>query len=291
MSASPAILGIVNVTEDSFSDGGLHLETQAALAHARKLAADGAAIIDLGAAASNPGAKPVSPEVEIGRLRLLVHDLRRDGLRISIDSFAPETQIWALSQNIDFLNDIHGFARPELYGRFAAASARLIVMHALNSEGPARREEETPPDLFGRIVAFFESRVAALVGAGISRDRLILDPGMGLFLGRSSEGSFEVLRRIAELKAAFCLPILVSVSRKSFLRPPGRRAAEAGAASLAAELFAAGQGVDYIRTHDPAALRDGLAVMERLGPPERARNRRASSVRMAETDGSGAQPQ
>jgi dihydropteroate synthase type 2 len=290
VSGVTALLGIVNVTEDSFSDGGLYLEPQAALAQARKLVADGADVVDLGAAASNPGAKAVSPEAEIRRLQTVVKALKRDGVRISVDSFAPETQLWALSQNVEFLNDIHGFGRPELYDRLAAASAKLIIMHALNDQGPARREDATPPSLFHRILRFFENRVAALAGAGVARERLILDPGMGLFLGRSREGSFEVLRRISEIKAAFRLPVLVSVSRKSFLRPPGRRAAEAGAASLAAELFAAGQGVDYIRTHDPASLRDGLAVMERLERPQLARIQGTSSGRMTTIDGGGTQP-
>jgi dihydropteroate synthase type 2 len=284
VSATPAILGIVNVTEDSFSDGGLHLETGAALAHARRLVADGAEIIDLGAAASNPSARYVSPEAEIGRLKPLVESLGPEGIRLSIDSFACETQLWALSQDVEFLNDIHGFGRPELYERLAASTAKLIVMHALTTDGPARRDDDTPPDLFARILTFFERRVAALVAAGVARERLILDPGMGLFLGSSREGSFEVLRRIGELKAAFGLPVLVSVSRKSFLRPRGRKAAEAGAATLAAELFAAGRGVDYIRTHDPAALRDGLAVMERLGPQHGGSFGKYSSARMASLD-------
>jgi dihydropteroate synthase type 2 len=137
-------------------------------------------------------------------------------------------------------------------------------MHALNSKGPARREDETPSNLFARILAFFHRRIAALTQAGVASDRLILDPGMGLFLGRNRAASFEVLRRISELKAAFGLPVLISVSRKSFLRPPGRKPEEAGAATLAAELFAASQGVDYIRTHDPGALSDALGVMEAL---------------------------
>lgn len=290
MNASPIVLGIVNITEDSFSDGGLHLESGAALAHARKLAADGADIVDLGAAASNPVAKPVSSETEIARLEPLVRVLRSDGIAVSIDSFAPQTQLWALDQGVEFLNDIHGFARPEMYERLAAATTKLVVMHALNHEGPARRDDETPPDLFERILDFFDRRVAELTAAGISRARLILDPGMGLFLGRNRDGSFEVLSRLSELKETFGLPVLVSVSRKSFLRPPGRKAAEAGAASLAAELFAARQGVDYIRTHDAAALRDGLSVTRRLEEPELARIRTGSSARMATVDRSGTQP-
>jgi dihydropteroate synthase type 2 len=290
VSASPRILGIVNVTEDSFSDGGLYVTADAALAHARALAAAGADIVDLGAAASNPRAKPVSAQIEIDRLAPVVDGLRRVGVRLSIDSFAPETQLWALSREVEYLNDIHGFARPELYPRFAATRAQLIVMHALRNDGPARREDETPANLFERVLAFFEVRVAALARAGIARERLILDPGMGLFLGRSRDASFDLLRRISDLKQAFGLPVLVSVSRKSFLRPAGRKPADAGAATLAAELFAAAQGVDYIRTHDPSALRDALAVTARLNAPDQSQFRKDFSAMMAPFPNLGGQP-
>lgn len=261
MNDSPVLLGIVNVTEDSFSDGGAYLDSDAGLAHARRLIEGGADIIDLGAAASNPRAAAVTPQTEIARLRPIVDALQRDRTKISIDSFAVETQRWALSQNVEFLNDIHGFPRPEIYPELARSSAKLIVMHALNEDGLARREDQTPPKLFERIVGFFEARIAALTKAGIDRSRLIIDPGMGLFLGNSREASFMVLRRIADLKTAFGLPVLVSVSRKSFLRPKGRLAPDAGAATLAAELYSVGKGADYIRTHDPRALRDGLFVL------------------------------
>jgi len=261
---SPVVFGIVNVTEDSFSDGGSYLDADAALAHARRLAEQGADAVDLGAAASNPRAKPVAAETEIARLRPLVEALKQDGTKISIDSFAVETQRWAIAQHADFLNDIHGFAHAEIYPDLARSSAKLVVMHALRGDGPARREDETPPDLFARIMRFFESRIAALTAVGVDRERLILDPGMGLFLGNSREASFEVLARIPELKTAFGLPVLISASRKSFLRPKGRSASEASAVTLAAELYAAGAGADYIRTHDPQALRDGLFVLGNL---------------------------
>lgn len=264
MSRSPVLLGIVNVTQDSFSDGGDFLNPDAALAHARALAAQGADVIDIGAAASNPRAKPVEPDNEIARLAPLVSALKAAGIKISIDSFAPETQLWALQQDVEYLNDIHGFAHPDIYPALARSRATLIVMHALRNDGPARREDETPPNLFEQILAFFEFRLATLVKAGIERGRLVLDPGMGMFLGNDREASFVVLRRIAELKNAFGLPVLVSVSRKSFLRREGRKAAESGAATLAAELFAVAQGADYIRTHDPRALWDALFVLRAL---------------------------
>ena len=256
---SLSILGIVNLTEDSFSDGGRYLATEAALAHARKLAKDGASILDLGAAASNPDAKPVAPAEEVARLAPVVAALKAEGLAVSIDSFAPEVQHWALAQRVDYLNDIQGFPDPGLYPALAGASARLIVMHSV--QGRATHADVAPEEIFDRILRFFEHRVAALEHAGVARDRLVLDPGMGFFLGGRPEASFTVLRRLPELKRAFGLPVLVSVSRKSFLRKStGRDVAEAGAATLAAELFAAFQGADYIRTHDPAALADGLAI-------------------------------
>jgi len=258
---SPVILGIVNITEDSFSDGGRYLAPDAAIAHARKLARDGASVLDLGAAASNPDAMQVAQADEIARLAPVVAALKSEGLAVSVDSFASEVQRWALAQNVDFLNDIQGFADPELYPLLAAAGAKLIAMHSVQQRGRATRVEVSPVAVFDRVLRFFEGRVRALEKAGVEHTRLVLDPGMGFFLGSNPQASFAVLRRIAELKRAFGLPVLVSLSRKSFLRKiAGRSAAEAGPATLAAELFAVLQGADYIRTHDPAALADALAV-------------------------------
>jgi dihydropteroate synthase type 2 len=264
VSAGPGLFGIVNITEDSFSDGGRYLAPAVALAHAGRLAAYGADVLDIGAAASNPDASPVSPETEIARLTPVVAVLKQDGYRISVDSCATETQRWALAQGVDYLNDIGGFSAPEFYPELAAASATLIVMHAVG-QGGAATELITPEAIFERILRFFDKRLDALIGAGIRRDRLILDPGMGFFLGSNPDVSLMVLRRLGELKAAFNLPLLVSVSRKSFLRRiTGRSPSEAGAATLAAELFAVRWGADYIRTHDPGALKDALSVLSAL---------------------------
>lgn len=254
------ILGIVNITEDSFSDGGRYLAAEAALAHARKLSADGATAIDLGAAASNPEARLVAPDIEIARLAPVVAALKAEGIAVSVDTFSPQVQHWAVEAGVEYLNDIRGFPDPAVYAALAASPAKLIVMHAV--DGAAMRTEVAAGEVMGRVMSFFERRVADLVDAGIAHERLILDPGMGYFLGALPEASFSVLRGISELKRVFGLPVLVSVSRKSFLRKlTGRSAAEAGPASLAAELFAAGQRVDYIRTHDPGALRDALLVV------------------------------
>jgi dihydropteroate synthase type 2 len=257
------ILGILNITEDSFSDGGQFLAPEAALAQGRALLKD-ADILDIGAVSSNPDSKPVPPDVEIARLQSVVTPLKAEGAVISIDSFAPEVQRWALKQGIGCLNDIHGFAEPALYPELAAADVKLIVMHAVRA--PATRDDIPPHEIFGRAVSFFEQRVAALTDAGIARERLILDPGMGFFVGSDPENSLTLLRRLPELKARFGLPLLVSVSRKSFLRKLTNRAPqEAGAASLAAELFAEANSADYIRTHAPGPLRDAIKVLKAIG--------------------------
>jgi dihydropteroate synthase type 2 len=262
MMPSPSIIGIVNITEDSFSDGGRFLDTQAAIEQARALVAGGADAVDLGAAASNIEAKPVSAEEEIRRLGPVIDALAGDGAPISVDSFRPEVQRFAIGRGVAFLNDIQGFPEPSLYRELAAAQCRLVLMHAVQGRGRAQRIELSPEDVWQRMLRFFEERVAALERAGVARERLILDPGMGFFLSSRPEASLRVLAGIDRLKAAFGLPVLVSVSRKSFLRAvTGREAAaEAGAATLAAELYAADRGVDFIRTHDAAALRDALKI-------------------------------
>jgi dihydropteroate synthase type 2 len=275
----PQILGIVNLTEDSFSDGGRYLDPAAALAHARALAAAGADIIDLGAAASNVAAKPVAADEEIRRLDPVIAALMADGIPISVDSFRLEVQRFAISRGVAFLNDIQGFPDPSCYPELAAAECRLIVMHAAQGRGRAQHLELSADDVWERIDGFFAGRIAALEQAGIAHQRLVIDPGMGLFLSSRPEASLHVLNRLDRLRRRFGLPVLVSVSRKSFLRALTGRgsAAELGPATLAAELSAAENGADFIRTHDPAALADGLKIIaaladERLQSPDRRRD-------------------
>lgn len=258
---SPAIFGILNVTADSFSDGGRYLDPDAALAHARALAAAGADVIDVGAASSHPDAEDVGPAEEIRRLAPVLPRLVAEGFEVSVDSFEPDVQLWALGQGAAWLNDIQGFPDPAIYPALASGSARLVVMHGVQGRGRAQRLDVSPADIWDRLFAFFDARLAALEAAGISRDRLVLDPGMGFFLGTDPEVSLAVLRDIARLEARYRLPVLVSVSRKSFLRAlTGRDVMDIGPATLTAELFAAWAGVGYIRTHDAGALRDALAV-------------------------------
>jgi dihydropteroate synthase type 2 len=255
------ILGILNITSDSFSDGGKYLDPTAALAHADRLLAEGADILDIGAASSHPDASPVPPEVEIARLASVVPALHDLGASLSIDTFSLPVQRWALEQGVDYLNDIHGFADPALYPDLAASRTRLIVMHMVQKDGIATRTDVPPEEIFGRILSFFETRLAALTEAGIALERLILDPGMGFFLSSNPQTSLTVLGRLPELADAFGLPLLVSVSRKSFLKALVRPGGSEDA-SAAAEMFAVRQGADYIRTHAPAPLREGLSLLE-----------------------------
>lgn len=257
----PSIVGVVNLTPDSFSDGGRYLEPAAALAHARQLLDDGADLVELGPASSHPDADGVAPAEEIRRLEAVLGPLLASGAAVGVDTFQPETQRWALARGVGWLNDIQGFPEPELYPDLARAQARLVVMHSVQRRGRASRMRTAPAAVLAGVEAFLRERVAALAAAGVARGRLILDPGMGFFLGSDPEPSVLALRRLRKLRAELGLPILVSVSRKSFLGAlTGRPVGERGAATLAAELFAARQGADYVRTHDVRALRDALVV-------------------------------
>lgn len=276
--ARPLIVGIVNITADSFSDGGRFLDPAAAIAQARLLAGGGADIVELGPAASNVAAASVPADEEIRRLEPVMAALAEDGTTLAVDSFRVETQRYALSRGVAYLNDTTGFADPGFYRELAAADCRLVVMHAVQSERRAQHLDLAPDEVWHRIEAFFTERIGALERAGIARQRLVLDPGMGFFLSTRPEASLRVLTGLPRLKGRFGLPVMVSVSRKSFLAATtgGTAPSERGAATLAAELYAAAHGADYIRTHDPAALRDGLAVtgaLEREAEAQRSAER------------------
>ncbi len=266
----PLIVGIVNITQDSFSDGGLYLNPDDAVAHAHTLRASGADIIELGPASSHPDSIPVSPREEQGRLAPVLERLADGDIPLSVDSYRPQTQRLALTHGASYLNDIHGFPDPSVYDALSSASCRLVVMHAVQDDGPATRLMTNPAEVWTRINRFFDQRLAALEAGGIARERLIIDPGLGYFLGSTPEPSLLVMAGIRRLKAQFGLPVLLSPSRKSFLRTlTGRKVSDAGAASLAAELSAASNGANYIRTHDVRALHDALAVQQAILAHER----------------------
>ena len=203
----PLLVGIVNITADSFSDGGRFLDPAAAIAHARRLAADGADIVELGAAASNVAAGSVSPDEEIGRLDPVLRALADSGMPLAVDTYRPEVQRFALSRGVAYLNDIRGFPDPAVYPALASLRAGWSSCTRLAASGAPSRSISKPDEVWRRIAAFFAERVESLERAGIARDRLILDPGMGLFLSRRPEASVYVLARIGRLKEMFGLPV------------------------------------------------------------------------------------
>jgi dihydropteroate synthase type 2 len=259
------IFGILNITADSFSDGGDFLSPDKALAQAQKLLADGAHVLDVGPASSHPDAGDVPPHIEIERLQSIWAALKKLGAPLSVDSFQPETQRWAMAQGADWLNDVNGFADPSLYDELADYDGRLVLMHAIQAKGIATRQDAPQGDIWAHIFKFFEARLKALDKAGVARDKITLDPGMGF----SSAISPKPLWRcwpIGAVKAEFGLPVLVCVSRKSFLRAlAGVSIKESGPISLAAEMLALAQGVDFIRTHDAKQLSHAIQLRDAMG--------------------------
>ncbi|MEY4747238.1 MAG: dihydropteroate synthase type-2 [Candidatus Parcubacteria bacterium] len=252
----PKIVGIVNITADSFSDGGKFIESEKAILKAGELLATGADIVELSGVSSNPRSKAVPTEVQIARMEPVLAALR---CHISIDATNTEVQRWALSKSVSYLNDIKGFPDESLYPELAKSNPMLVVMHSISNLDKAVRVEKTVAEVFDSVYSFFEKRIARLLSAGIPCGRLIIDPGMGFFLAENPEPSLAVLADISEFKKRFDLPVMISVSRKSFLRniSPSSES-DIGVRTLAAELFAAVQGVDYIRTHDARALKEAI---------------------------------
>ena len=203
---SPQLLGIVNITDDSFSDGGHFLDPQAAIAHADNLLESGAGVIDLGAVASNPDSIRIPVDLEIERLAPVVAHLHARGALVSVDTFRPEVQTYALLNGVAFLNDIHGFPHPTMYSALAASSCRLIAMHSLHGPSHITRADIPVSDVVDTIIRFFDDRIAVLERAGITRERMIVDPGMGFFLGSNPHASFAALGGIGRIKRELDLP-------------------------------------------------------------------------------------
>jgi len=250
---------VLNVTRDSFSDGGEWLDASAAISRAHELVAHGAARVDVGAQSTHPEAEVVDAAEELRRLEPIVRELVAAGVEVSVDTFRPDVMARALELGAACINDVTALRDPRAVEAVAGSACELIVMHSTSNEARAERAAVECDDWIERIASFFEQRLEELERAGVRRERTILDPGMGLFLSSEPRASFEVLRRIAELRARVGRPLCVGVSRKSFLgAAPARSARERGPATLAAELWCATQGVEWIRTHDVRAASDAL---------------------------------
>ncbi len=255
---------IVNVTRDSFSDGGRYLAPSAAIAHGERLLAAGADVLDLGAESTHPDAEDVPAADELARLVPVVRTFVARGVAVSVDTRKPAVMAGVLPLGVRWLNDVTGFRSPAAMEVVATAprDVGFVAMFARSPDGRARENggNATAAGLLEELRAFCRQRVAAFAAAGIGRDRLVLDPGMGFFLGSGAEASLVVLRELPALQREFG-PLLVSVSRKSFLGAiTGLPVAERWAPTLAAELWAARAGVSWIRTHDVQALRAAWAT-------------------------------
>ena len=258
----PRIFGIVNVTRDSFSDGGRFLASDAALEHAEQLRACGADVLDLGAESTHPDSEDVSAEEELRRLEPVVSALVEQGAEVSIDTTKASVMTAMVAAGARWLNDVNGF-RDDASMQAAADApeqVRFVVMFSRASGGRAERKSAGAVGLLEELRAFFDERLEAFARAGVRAERVVFDPGMGFFLGRDALPSLTVMKHLRALSESHG-PLLVSVSRKSFLgEVTGSSVAHRGPATLAAELWAARHGAGFLRTHDPKALRDALAV-------------------------------
>lgn len=249
----PAVMGVLNVTPDSFSDGGQFAAPEQALAQARRMIAEGADIIDIGAESTRPyGSEPVSAEEELKRLQPVLADVVALGIPVSIDSMKSAVIAWALDQGAAIANDVWGLQRdPGMAGLVAERGVPVIVMHNRERADPA-------VDIMQDIAAFFARSLDVAAKAGISSDKVVLDPGIGF--GKTPEQSMTALARLGELQS-FGLPILVGASRKRFISTvtPSEPHQRLGG-SIAAHLLAAQSGARIIRTHDVAETIQALRV-------------------------------
>jgi dihydropteroate synthase len=251
---TPAVMGVLNVTPDSFSDGGQFLAPEQALAQAKRLIADGADIIDIGAESTRPygGALPVSADMELRRLQPVFSDIVALGVPVSIDSMKSEVVAWALDRGAAIANDVWGLQRDHaMAGLLAARNAPVIVMHNRDRADPSI-------DIIDDIAAFFDRSLEIAARAGIARGNIVLDPGIGF--GKTQEQSIVTLARLRELDS-FGLPLLVGASRKMFIASisPSEPQQRLGG-SIAAHLIAVQNGARIIRTHDVAETVQALRV-------------------------------
>src|SRR3954467_1019288 len=253
----PIVMGVVNVTPDSFSDGGLYLDPEAAIRHGEELAAEGAEILDVGGESTRPGARSVPADVELERVVPVVERLAVNGVaRVSIDTTKLAVAEAALQAGARIVNDVSAFRfEPELAGLVASAGASCCLMHML---GEPRTMQEDPQydDVVSDVKAFLEERLAFAVGEGVPEERVWLDPGIGF--GKTIDHNLELLRRLDEI-VALGRPVVVGASRKSFLgRLTGRAERERDAATVATSVMAFERGASVFRAHEVRGTVDGL---------------------------------
>jgi dihydropteroate synthase len=253
----PAVMGVVNVTPDSFSDGGRFVEASAAIEHGRRLARQGAALVDVGGESTRPGAAPVSEAEEMQRV-IPVLDKISD-LCVSVDTRRPAVMRAALQAGASMVNDVQALQAPGALDAVRESKCAVCLMH-MKGEPATMQQEPRYDDVVGEVLGFLGSRVQAALHAGIARERIVADPGFGF--GKTAAHNFELLRRLEEF-SALGVPLLAGWSRKSTLgKLTGRPAGERLAGSLAAALLALQAGATILRVHDVKETRDVVAVWE-----------------------------
>ena len=265
----PLVMGVVNVTPDSFSDGGQYLDPAKAIARARRLIEEGADLLDIGGESSRPGAQGVSADEELRRILPVLRDLRSAPVPVAVDTVKPDVMRAALAEGAAMINDIGALRAPGAVEVVAASDAGVCLMHM---QGEPRSMQQSPSyrDVAAEVRAFLEERAAAAEAAGIARERIVIDPGFGF--GKKPAHNLELLRRLGEI-ASLGYPVLAGLSRKSTLGAiTGRPPLEREAASVAAALLAVEGGARIVRVHDVAATKDALAVWSavRAGVPGNA---------------------
>lgn len=255
-----AVMGILNVTPDSFSDGGEYIETPVAVDRARQMVAHGAHIIDVGGESTRPGASPVGVEEELRRVVPVIRAITRElGVPVSVDTSKPEVMGEAVRAGACLVNDVRALREPGALEAAAASGAWVCLMHM---QGQPRTMQADPRynDVLREVREFLLERAQACVEAGIPRERLILDPGFGF--GKTLEHNLDLLANLQQLRADGW-PVLVGVSRKSMIGAiTGREARDRVHGSVAAAVIAAMQGAEIIRVHDVAATVDGIKMCE-----------------------------
>jgi dihydropteroate synthase len=254
----PLVMGVVNVTPDSFYDGGRHFDPSAAVAHARRLVEEGADLLDVGGESTRPGAAPVTAEEELARILPVLEGIAGLGVPVSVDTTKPEVMRTALARGAAMINDVTALAAPGAVELVAGSDAAVCLMHMQGSPR-TMQAEPTYADVVAEVRDFLAARAAACVAGGMARSRVVVDPGFGF--GKTVAHNLTLLAQLGEI-AALGYPVLVGWSRKSSLgRITGRPAEERLAGSVAAALIAVQRGARIVRVHDVAATRDALAVL------------------------------
>ncbi|MEM5435380.1 dihydropteroate synthase [Paraburkholderia diazotrophica] len=257
----PLVMGILNVTPDSFSDGGRYVLRGEALRQAECMLLDGADIIDIGGESTRPGAPPVPLDEELERVIPLVEQLRDANVPLSVDTYKPEVMRHALAAGADLVNDIWGFRMPGALDAVRDSQCGLCVMHMLGDPQTMQAKEPVYDDVVADVRAFLDERVKTMIDAGVAKNRISVDPGFGF--GKTVDHNYTLLAHLPQIAPTVGapLPILAGMSRKSMLGAVvNRPAPERVAASVAAAVCAAERGAAIIRVHDVAQTVDALKV-------------------------------